>query len=154
MLKTSSSQRFHNEQLVATVVDHLHGDLAVLTGLEWRARGTGEVVPHRLLVRPLSAFLRLSHALVRGKTLDRHENRGRCSRCPGTRRHIVAARCSLSIVDWVEHIETEQLDLVRRLALHPYLADLDFRHPQTLKIWLDRMFLSRSPIIRSGVACT
>ena len=58
--------------------------------------------------------------------------------------------------DRIEHVEPHEFGLVlggeHRLWLK--LLNLTFGSPQTLKIWLDRMFFSKSPMSRSGVAWT
>src|SRR5688572_11412080 len=41
-------QTLHDQQFVAAIVDHFDGHLGIFTCLEWSARRTGQMFPHRL----------------------------------------------------------------------------------------------------------
>ena len=71
------------------------------------------------------------------------------------RRHVVRRPVVRLHRRRIEDVEAEQLDLVRGVVVRLSSPDSSTSgRPHTLKIWLERMFLSRSPIMRSGVACT
>ena len=66
--------------------------------------------------------------------------------------------------DRIEDVEPQELHLKQSIPLSPagedpealldnFLSAISGR-PQTLNIWLERIFFKRSPINRSGVACT
>ena len=60
-------QVLHNQQFVATVINHLDRDLPMVARFERCACGACQMVPNAFFVLPTQRFFKVSHAPVRGK---------------------------------------------------------------------------------------